>query len=183
MPVPVPLWTNPAGSITTDSFLCGMAADLPARSAPLTSPSYDTCLLWNSSLRAHSGLTIHFSPSTVIFLYVMSGLTHRFTTPNIVSGLRVAVGITYSPSLNLISVYSVKSGSTSPSVSCCDTGFWSFGHHPTGWDPWMTRFLSLSALICHWMNLLYTGSMVVNSLLQSMEYPISTIPVLISSWK
>ena len=46
-----------------------------------------------------------------------------FVTPNSVSGLRVATGIFTPFKSNLIIIYSVKSGSTSPSVSCCETGF------------------------------------------------------------
>ena len=65
--------------------------------------------------------------------------------------------------------YSVNAGSTSPSVSCCETGFWSFGHHPTGCEPCMIRSSLRRVEICHSTNLEYAGSMVVNSRLQSIE--------------
>ena len=46
-----------------------------------------------------------------------------FVTPNRVSGLRVATGIFTPFKSNLMMTNSLKSGSTSPSVSCCETGF------------------------------------------------------------
>ena len=201
IPVPVPCLTNRAGRIGRPAApVPGAAAVRPTRSAPRTVPVRSTLLPRNSSLRAHSAETIHSSlsgspagpspcspapapratpPETAALTYSASGSTHRFVTPNSVSGRRVAAGITAPPalppspssssSLNLTSVYSAKPGSTSPSVSCCETGFWSFGHHPTGCEPCTTRPIPRSVPICHSTNLLYAGSIVVNSRRQSME--------------
>ena len=173
-PVPVPGSTNPAGS--TGTFLppaphaAGTATRVPTRSAPFTAPFTSTFLPRNSSLRAHSGETTHSSPSTSALAYSAPGLTHRFVAPNSVSGRSVAAGRISPPSpANLTRVYSVKSGSTSPSVSCWETGFWSRGHHPTGCEPCTMRPLSRSAPTCHSTNLEYAGSIVVNSRRQSME--------------
>ena len=60
----------------------------------------------------------HISSLTLAFLYIISGLIQRFVTPNNVSGRRVATGIISLSMENLIMIYSVKSGSTSPNVSC-----------------------------------------------------------------
>ncbi len=70
-----------------------MVTFFPIKSEPDISPSKEMSLSKNSNLRAHSLDTIHFSPSTVIFLYIVSGLTQRFVTPKIVSGRSVAVGM------------------------------------------------------------------------------------------
>ena len=203
-PVPVPCLTNRAGRMGRPAApVPGADAVRPTRSAPRTEPVRTTVFPRNSSLRAHSAEIIHSSaspfsaappplpppPDTDALTYSAAGSTHRFVTPKIVSGRSVATGITAPPpapppsSPNFTRTYSVKAGSTSPSVSCCDTGFWSLGHHPTGCEPCTTSPIPRSVPICHSTNLLYAGSIVVNSRRQSIEYPISTIPAFISSWK
>src|SRR5215510_3100660 len=99
----------------------------------------------------------------------MCGLTHMLVTPKRVSGLRVAAGKMLSPDLNFTTVYSLKSGSTSPIVSCWLTGFWSRGHQPTGCEPCTIRPFLCSVLNCQEMNFEYNLSIVVNSRRQSIE--------------
>ncbi len=88
------------------------------------SPIIFTSFSKNAILRAHCSETIHVSLSTVTFLYITFGLTHKLVTPKIVSGLSVVTGKTNSPNENLTRKFlSSIFGSTSPIVSCCDTGF------------------------------------------------------------
>ena len=115
--------TKDAGRIRNSSSFVGLWAFFPINCEPKTSSIISIFLLRNSSLYAHSALIIQVSPSTFTFLYTISGFIQRFVTPNNVSGRSVATGIIASSMLNFITIYSVKSGSTSPSVSCCETGF------------------------------------------------------------
>ena len=99
-------------------------AYFPIISLPSISPIILTSFSKNSIFFTHSSDTIHVSLSTETFLYITFGLTHKLVTPKIVSGLNVVTGKINSPNLNLTRKFlSSIFGSTSPIVSCCDTGF------------------------------------------------------------
>lgn len=105
-------------------------------------------------------------------------------TPGAVSGRRVAVGkVSPSPSAKYISVHWPMSGSLSSFVSWAPTGMECRGHHPTGCLPLTMRPLFLSFSNCHWMKRWYSGSTVVNSLVQSMPRPNLSMALLDCWWK
>ncbi len=124
--------TNSAGRIRISRFVTGFLACLPISWLPLKVSATSTLRLRYRSFSTLSLLTTHFSLSTFAFTYSTFGFSHRLVTPKIVSGRKVAVGKIQSSCWNLMSVNSPISGSKSPCVSCCPTGFPSFGHHPTG---------------------------------------------------
>ncbi len=128
--------TNSAGRIRISWLVTGFLTCFPTSWLPIRVSTTSTFRFRYPNFSTDSLLTIHCSLSTLAFTYSTVGFNHMLVTPKIVSGRRVAAGKIHSPYWNLISVNSPISGSTSSCVSCCPTGFPSFGHHPTGWLPW-----------------------------------------------
>src|SRR5580658_7369068 len=148
----------------------------PRSSAPLNSSVIFASCCCSLSLVTADWLTIHASPSTSASTYFPVGCTHTLVAPKMVSGRSVPATshLFFPPSTSNLSRLNSSGETPSPSIlSWSPVGLSSWLHQTTGWVPWTTYPSSRSLRYCQSMNFLKAGSTVLNSLLQSIEKPVS----------